>query len=96
MLKKNYLLVAVLSFMSISPAFSMENEEEGSSHISTETPRKEKASREKDAELQSPSSQQNVEQKTPTEDLKEDSPSSTKPSKKIMRCCCLFRTEDED
>jgi hypothetical protein len=31
MLKKNYLLVAVLSFMFISPAFSMKNEDEGSS-----------------------------------------------------------------
>ena len=96
MLKKNYLLVAVLSFMFISPAFSMKNEDDGSSYISIETPHKEKASQEKDAELQSPSSQQNTEQKTPPGDLKEDSPPSTKPSKKGMRWCCLFRTEDDD
>ena len=60
MLKKNYLLVVVLSFMSISPAFSMKNESDGSSHISTETPRKEKASQEKEGELQSSSSQQSI------------------------------------
>ena len=64
MIKKNYLLVAMLSFMFISPAFSMKNEGDGSSHISTETPRKEKTSQEKDGELQPPSSQQNAEQKT--------------------------------
>ena len=94
MLKKNYLLVAVLSFMPISPVFSMENEDEGSSPISTEASHKEKAS--KDTELQSPSSQQDAAQETPPGDLKEDSPPSAKPSQKGKRWCCLSRTEDDD
>lgn len=94
--KKSYLLVALLNLIFISPAFSMKDEDEGSSPISTETPRKEKASQGKDGERQPPSSQQSAEQKAPPEDLKEDSPSSTKPSKKGRRWCCLFRTEDDD
>jgi hypothetical protein len=96
MLKKSYLLVAVLNFMLISPAFSMKNEGKGSSQISTETPCKERTSQEKDAELQLPSSQQSAEQKTPREDLKEDSPPLTKPPKKSRGWCCLSRTEDDD
>jgi hypothetical protein len=96
MLKKNYWLAAVLSFMFISPAFSMEDEDGRSTPIPIETPRKEKTSQEEGAEPQSPSSQQSAEQKTPTEDLKEDSPPSTKPSKKGRSWCCLFRTEDDD
>ncbi|MCI5059336.1 MAG: hypothetical protein MRY83_24700 [Flavobacteriales bacterium] len=96
MLKKSYLLIAILSFMSISPAFSMENKDDGLSPISIETPRKEKISQEESAGLQLSSSQQDAEQKTPVRDLKEDSPPSTKSSKKSRRWCCLFRTEDDD
>ena len=88
MIKKNYLLVAMLSFMFISPAFSMGNEDDGSSHIST--------SQEKDGKPQSPASQEDTKQKTPHEDLKEDSPPAMKPTKKGKRWCCLLRTEDDD
>lgn len=96
MLKKYYLLVAVFSFMVISPAFLMANEDEGSSPISTEESHKEKASQDKEAEVQSPPSQQDAEHKTPPEDLKKDSPPSVKPKRKGLRCCCLFGTEDDD
>ena len=86
MLKKYYLLVAVFSFMVISPAFSMANEDEGSSPISTEESHKEKAPQEKEAKVQSPPSQQDAEHKTPPEDL---TPPSVKPKRKGLRCCCL-------
>lgn len=95
MLKKSYLIVTALSFMVISPAFSMENEDEGSSPISTEESHKEKAPQDKETEVQSPSSQQDAEHKTPPSDLKEDSPPSAKPSKQRRRWCC-FGTEDDD
>lgn len=95
MLTKNYLLVAALSFMVISPAFSMANEDEESSSISTEESHKKKAPQDKDAEVQSPSSQQDAEHKTPPADLKEDSPPSEKPRKKGRMWCC-FGTEDDD
>ena len=96
MLKKNYLLVTVLSFMFISPVFSMEDEGGRSTPIPIETPRKEETSQGKNTELQSPSPQLSAEQKTSPEDLKEDSPPSTKPSKKRKGWCCLSRPEDDD
>ncbi|MBX9621573.1 MAG: hypothetical protein K2X28_06065 [Alphaproteobacteria bacterium] len=96
MLKKNYLLVTVLSFIFISPAFSMTKEDSGSDPIPMETPRKEKTSQKEGEELQSSSSQHSEEKKAPTEDLKEAPAPSAKPPKKGRRWCCLFRTEDDD
>lgn len=85
MLKKYYLLVAVFSFMVISPAFLMANEDEGSSPISTEESHKEKASQDKEAEVQSPPSQQDAEHKTPPEDLKKRLPSISETQKKRLK-----------
>ena len=110
MLKKSYLLVAVLSFMFMAPAFSIENEEETSDPLQ-ETPRGHETLPKKEGDLRSSQSEeqetpdpktaspgQSAEQNISLEDpSKGASPPSAKSSKKRSGWCCFpSRKEIED
>ncbi|MBY0292376.1 MAG: hypothetical protein K2W92_03720 [Alphaproteobacteria bacterium] len=91
MLKKSYLLVAFLSFMSMNSAFSMEDEGNSSVIDSQEQEQIEGEDPKPTTPTKSPDQEEDA-----TAESKKAPPKSAKSSKKRSGWCCFSRTNDDD